>query len=100
MKKLIGVVLTAAVALSPASAAFADRDDDREDRRRSRRDSSCTLDLGVLTRTVDAQAFCGRERSGRPRESTRRRRSGPDSCTLDLGVLTRTVSARALCSRR
>lgn len=56
MKKLVGVALTAAITLSPASAAWADRDD-RNDRRSSRR-SSCTLDLAVLTRTVSAQAFC------------------------------------------
>jgi hypothetical protein len=58
MRKLVGLALTAALTVAPASAAWADRDD-RDSRRSNRRSSSCTLDLGVLTRTVSAQALCG-----------------------------------------
>lgn len=109
MRKLIGFALTAAITLAPAGAAWADRDDrgDRNSRRSNRR-SSCTLDVGVLTRTVSAQAFCGGDRG---RETSRRgrnergrerredsRRSRRSSCAVDLGVLTgRTVSVQALC---
>lgn len=95
MKKLIGLAITAAVVLSPASPAFADRGDREDNRRASRRSSSCTAELAVLTRTVSLQALCGGERS----EDTRRSNRRSSSCTADLGV-TRSVSLQALCSGR
>lgn len=95
MKKLIGFVLTAAVVISPASPAFADRDRG-DSRRSSRSSSSCTADLGVLTSTANLQAFCGSQGSPQAREDTRQsnRRS---SCTADLGALSSTVKLQALC---
>jgi hypothetical protein len=100
MKKLIGVVLTTGLVLSPASAAFAGSADEGNRQSQTRRQSSCTVDLGVLTRAVDAQVFCGRERSaqrrGKDRDNSRRSSRSP-SCTVDLGVLTRTVNAQVFC---
>jgi hypothetical protein len=107
VSKVIGAVLTAVLTLSPASPAFADRDErgGREGRQRS---SSCTLDVGVL-RSVSANAFCPeRERRSQPPAQADRRRSrgeNPPStersssrCSVDLGVLTRTINVRALCA--
>jgi hypothetical protein len=102
MKKLIGVVLTAGLTLSPASAAFAGSANEGNRHSQTRRQSSCTVDAGVLTRAVDAQVFCGNERSAQRRGQDgqdRRRSSRQSSCTVDLGVLTRTVNAQVFCGR-
>jgi hypothetical protein len=102
MKKLIGITIAAAVTFAPATAAFAEKGS-REGARRSSRPASCAVDAGVLSRTVNAQVFCGGQASNsngsKGKEKARRGDSRRSSCTLDLGVLTRTVRAQALCSR-
>jgi hypothetical protein len=95
MKKLIGILITAAVTFGPASAAFAERGNP-EGSRRSTRPASCAVDAGVLTRSVDAQALCGGGNSSESREGARRS-SRQSSCTVDAGVLTRTVNAQVFC---